>query len=505
MALRCPYPTILDLGSADDGLPPLPLAHQRGFCSDDCDPNNKGPRIGRAAGLERVAALASWQYEELVDDCHARAQGLPDNVGQQRAVLTGAAAARRRALGLLDTVVVEGTEWSVVSGLLPRELEVAGEPGLAALSTIRLDAAAAAVVAASRGEVDRVVASRPTASPPLPPWVATPRGFKLNSATRPDPPSFRTRAETIGRRKQAQDVATLGNSLERAQRWEEYSQLCVTHFGEGDERAVAAVTKAAHYMRVWKGQKVCASGGLDEQDLAALIFEHFAGGGGTSDTGQWSIGGDVTATTIPPMATDEPVMASVTDDTGSDGTAVPAVAAASARETERFSRRLQEFITATSAAVEATQQQKALQRTQRRWKAVAQAETAIDIDAGASVDVDAGTTTAAATQSNSASPVTPTPPGFGGAAYLSRSEYTNFLQCLGYDHCDSTRWRLECKAMGALETVGPNLEQFQLLYSMHGRDAWIDAVQIFGERCWDNISTRELAVADRPDAVDSRT
>ena len=59
--------------------------------------------------------------------------------------------------------------------------------------------------------------------------------------------------------------------------------------------------------------------------------------------------------------------------------------------------------------------------------------------------------------------------------------------------------------MGALETVGPNLEQFQLLYSMHGRDAWIDAVQIFGERCWDNISTRELAVADRPDAVDSRT
>ena len=71
------------------------------------------------------------------------------------------------------------------------------------------------------------------------------------------------------------------------------------------------------------------------------------------------------------------------------------------------------------------------------------------------------------------------------AQHLGRQDYTDFLLSLGYTDCSDTRWRLECEAIGALESKGPTLEQFRLLYTLHGRDAWEDAHAIWGSRYWE--------------------
>lgn len=131
-ALHCPYATILD--TADDGLGPLPLVA-----------GDPGGFNGRAPELQRIGNVAEMTYDDLVESCHKRAQDKKSQEMKQ-GLSWPAQAAELRAVGLLDTVVVEGVPWpSMLKDSLPRELREAELPGLASLAAVRLSAAETAV------------------------------------------------------------------------------------------------------------------------------------------------------------------------------------------------------------------------------------------------------------------------------------------------------------------------------------------------------------------------
>lgn len=134
-ALHCPFSTLLD--TVDDGLGPLPLV------SDD-----PGGFNGRVPELQRIGAIAEMRYDDLVESCHKRAQDKKSQEMKQ-GLSWPAQAAELRAVGLLDTAVVEGVPWpSLLKDSLPRELVEAELPGLASLANVRLSAAQAATASA---------------------------------------------------------------------------------------------------------------------------------------------------------------------------------------------------------------------------------------------------------------------------------------------------------------------------------------------------------------------
>lgn len=138
-ALHCPYATLFD--TVEDGLGPLPLdAHLEA---------DAGGFEGRAVELQRIAAVAGLSYDDLVDSCHKRAQD-KKTAEMKQGMSWPAQAAELRAVGLLDTAVVEGVPWAggLLQESLARELVEAELPGLAALAKLRLSAAETATASA---------------------------------------------------------------------------------------------------------------------------------------------------------------------------------------------------------------------------------------------------------------------------------------------------------------------------------------------------------------------
>lgn len=145
-ALHCPYATLLD--TVDDGLGSLPLLG-----------GDPGGFNGRLPQLQRIGTVAEMSFDDLVESCHKRAQDKKSQEMKQ-GLSWPAQAAELRAVGLLDTVVVEGVPWpSVLKDSLPRELVEAELPGLASLASLRLSAAEMAAASKAKAATSEAAAA----------------------------------------------------------------------------------------------------------------------------------------------------------------------------------------------------------------------------------------------------------------------------------------------------------------------------------------------------------
>lgn len=280
-ALHCPYTTLLDV--VEDGLGPLPLDRQ-----------DVGGFNGRAPELQRIAAVAHLSYEDLVESCHKRAQDKKSQEMKQ-GLSWPAQAAELRAVGLLDTAVIEGVPWaSMLKDSLARELVEAELPGLASLANIRLSAAQAAAASAASTAAAEARAAAMCVNRPFPVALYLLQScldtFKLvarvcsvdelpqqlgNAMAAVMPRTTALFEQLPGGSSHSVDklhyenqahagdpVVLRGGLGEKSKRWAEYAQLCVTGFGADDPRAVDALHEAEQIAGAWEGQRTLTREGL---------------------------------------------------------------------------------------------------------------------------------------------------------------------------------------------------------------------------------------------------
>ena len=68
---------------------------------------------------------------------------------------------------------------------------------------------------------------------------------------------------------------------------------------------------------------------------------------------------------------------------------------------------------------------------------------------------------------------------------IDSHEVEAFLRAVGYGpDCrdDDLRWAIECENLGTVPNIGIAEQEFCLLYSLHGRNVFVDYVRVLGPK-----------------------